>query len=242
MPARITTLALGLLFMGITSTGLAADPEAGKQVPRESTVAKPVQMRYWLYLPEGYDKTEKYPLVLFLHGRGERGDNLEAVLKHGPPKLAREGKQFPFILVAPQLSNAHLFWQTNELLALLDHIEETHAVDTNRVYCTGLSMGGYGTWALGVAAPKRFAALLPICGAGDPSMGQVLKDIPIWVFHGTDDRAVPFAQSEAMVKAIKGAGGDPRFTIYQNVGHDSWTETYNNPAVYEWMLEQKLKP
>lgn len=217
----------------------SGEPAGGKQVARESQVSLESKQRYWLYLPEGYTAEKKYPLVLFLHGRGERGSNLDAVLTHGPPKLVKEGKSFPFIMVAPQLDGVHMFWQTNELLALLDHIEAEYSVDADRVYCTGLSMGGFATWALGVAAPERFAALLPICGGGDPPNAGRLKGIPIWVFHGADDPVVRVSLSEDIVNAIKKAGGTPRFTSYPGVKHDSWTETYNNPEVYEWMLQQQ---
>src|SRR5262249_12520812 len=116
-----------------------------------------------------------------------------------------------------------------------------YRVDKDRIYVTGLSMGGYGTWALATAYPKRFAAIAPICGGGDPSEDKRLKDIPIWVFHRAQDRGVPLRASQAMVDAIKKAGGNPKFTVYEDADHDSWTETYNNPKLYEWLLKHKRK-
>ncbi len=244
MTVRRLAWLMGVTLM-VTSGSMQAlhsdEPAGGKQVARESPVSLVSPQRYWLYLPEGYTPEKKYPLVLFLHGRGERGSNLEAVLTHGPPKLVKQGKSFPFIMVAPQLDGVHMFWQTNELLALLDHIEQEYSVDADRVYCTGLSMGGFATWALGVAAPERFAALLPICGGGDPPNAARLKHVPTWVFHGAEDPVVPVGLSEQMVNAMKKAGGTPRFTSYPGVKHDSWTETYNNPEIYEWMLQQQQR-
>jgi predicted peptidase len=112
-------------------------------------------------------------------------------------------------------------------------------VDPDRVYLTGLSMGGYGTWSLAAAHPERFAAIVPICGGGNPADAAKLASLPVWVFHGAKDPTVPLERSKEMVEAIKSAGGNPRFTIYPEAGHDSWTETYNNPELYQWLLEQK---
>ena len=131
--------------------------------------------------------------------------------------------------------------QVETLNGLLDDVMAKYKVDKDRVYVTGLSMGGYGTWALAAAHPKRFAAIVPICGGGNPADAAKLKDLPIWVFHGAKDRAVPLARSEMMVKAIKKAGGNPKFTVYPEAGHDSWTESYDNPELYTWLLKQKRK-
>ena len=127
------------------------------------------------------------------------------------------------------------------LNALLDEIVSKYAVDEDRIYLTGLSMGGFGTWSLATAYPERFAALAPICGRGNPEKAHVLKDIPVWVFHGAKDETVPPENSQQMVNALKECGADVQYTIYPDAGHDSWTETYNNPKLYEWFLEHKLK-
>src|ERR1700685_3510780 len=155
----------------------AASPAgaAGKQVATRLDVQVHVTLNYLLYLPAGYDKQDKWPLVLFLHGAGERGDNLDRVKMHGPPKLVGKGKQFPFIIVSPQCPNGH--WWNNELIpvtALLDDIESKYKVDRDRVYLTALSMGGCGTGALAAYSPNRFAAILPICGGGEPLLARVL--------------------------------------------------------------------
>jgi predicted peptidase len=214
--------------------------EEGKQ--KEAVFEKVIKMnlKYLIYLPKEYDKKESWPLMLFLHGAGERGDNLEAVKVHGPPKLIEAGKEFPFIVVSPQCPKDKS-WNPEELKALLDEIVKKYKVDKDRIYITGLSMGGYGTWALAAEQPMRFAALVPICGGGDPEKTKLYADVPIWVFHGEKDSVVPFSNSEKMVDALKKHGGEPKFTAYPDADHDSWTETYNNPELYEWLLKQKRK-
>ena len=200
-----------------------------------------VTMKYLLYLPKDYDQKAAWPLVLFLHGSGEHGDDLELVKQQGLPKLIEAGQQFPFIVVSPQCPNGES-WELFELMALLDDIGEKYKVDQDRIYLTGLSMGGFGTWALAAHAPNRFAAIAPICGGGDPSRTKRIAHIPAWVFHGAKDREVSVAMSQKMVEALKKNGGNVKFTIYPKAGHDAWTETYANPQLYEWLLQQKRTP
>ena len=222
--------------------GKMPDPAPGKQVAQsvevktESGEAKTIH--YWLFLPQNYDAKTKAPLLLFLHGAGERGDQLDFVKKHGPPKIVESKPEFPCITVSPQCA-AGSRWTPKELTQLLDAVQKQHAVDESRVYLTGLSMGGFGTWSLAAAAPERFAAIVPICGGGNPETAEKFKDIPCWVFHGAKDTAVKQDQSDRMVEALKKAGGAPKYTIYPEAGHDSWTETYNNPELYHWLLAQK---
>lgn len=201
-------------------------------------VAVPVRLKYLLYLPADYDRQASWPLVLFLHGAGERGDNLEQVKKHGPPKLIAAGKTFPFIVVSPQCPQ-HRWWEPFELRTLLDEIVKKYKIDQDRVYVTGLSMGGFGTWSLAAYAPERMAAIVPICGGGEPFTARILYGIPVWVFHGAKDTVVPLERSEEMVEALKKSRGNVKFTVYPEAGHDSWTETYANPKLYEWLLRQK---
>lgn len=204
----------------------------------EKTLSQTLTMKYLLYLPADYDKAdEKWPLILFLHGAGERGDDLKLVAKHGPPKIVKQ-KDMPFIVVSPQCPKDSWWPKQNEVLInLLDDIVSRYNGDESRIYLTGLSMGGYGSWSLGCDHPKRFAAIAPICGGGEPFFGRKLKNTPVWAFHGAKDNVVPLKKSEDMVKAIKKAGGDAKLTVYPQAGHDSWTETYNNPELYEWFLK-----
>jgi predicted peptidase len=175
-------------------------------------------------------------VLLFLHGAGERGSDLNQVKTHGPPKLIEAGKEFPFIVVSPQCPGGR-WWEPFELAALLDEIEANYKVDKKRIYVTGLSMGGYGTWALTAYQPNRFAAIAPICGGGEPFMTRLYSHVPTWAFHGDKDDVVPLARSESMVEGLKRANGNVKFTVYPGVGHDSWTETYNNEELYQWLLE-----
>jgi predicted peptidase len=232
---------VGIILYGSAWIG-ADDKGAGsKQQPKhfEKEITVQVKLDYLLYLPPGYDKEEKaWPLVLFLHGAGESGQDLNKVKVHGPPKLVEHGKEFPFIVVSPQAPR--MGWDAQTLNALLDDVVATHKVDKDRIYVTGLSMGGFGTWALAAAYPDRFAALVPICGGGNTTDAKKLKNIPIWVFHGAKDNVVPPGRSENMVKALKDAGAEHvKFTLYPNANHDSWTETYNNAEMWDWLLQQK---
>ena len=199
-------------------------------------------VNYLLFLPEQYasDPSKEWPLILFLHGAGERGSNLNAVKVHGPPKIAEQQGDFPFIVVSPQCPG-NTWWtdptQLNALIELLDEVIAKCSVDTERIYLTGLSMGGYGTWYLAARHPERFAAIVPICGGGEPWNACALKDVPTWVFHGARDTVVRPEESQKMVEALGACGGDVKFTLYPNAGHDAWTETYNNPEVYDWFLQ-----
>ncbi|MBT5020168.1 prolyl oligopeptidase family serine peptidase [bacterium] len=198
-----------------------------------------IELDYLLSLPENYESKDEWPLILFLHGAGERGDNLDRVKIHGPPKLIASGEKLPFIVVSPQCPKDR-WWNAVELTALLDEIVEKHNVDESRIYVTGLSMGGFGTWSLAMYSPKRFAAIAPICGGGDRQFGKYLKDIPAWIFHGAKDSAVPVQRSIEMAEAIKKSGGDPKLTIYPEANHDSWTESYANPELYDWFLSHRI--
>lgn len=216
---------------------------SGGQRPQafEKTVTRTLSCQYLLFLPAGYDENEqKWPLILFLHGAGERGDDLEKVKVHGPPKIVEKKKNFPFILVSPQCPEEK--WWPNEvdmLINLLDDIVNRYNVDTERIYLTGLSMGGYGVWRLATEYPERFAAIAPICSGAMPALADRLKNVPVWAFHGAKDDVVPLKESEDMVDALKTCGGNAKLTVYPEVEHDSWTETYENQELYKWFLEHR---
>lgn len=211
-------------------------------------------LQYLLFVPLGYDagasdqgeegkeseeSEEKLPLILFLHGAGERGDDLDCVTRHGVPARVLHEPDFPFIAVSPQ-SPANSWWTDHLGLLdkLLDEVLAMRGVDPKRVYLTGMSMGGYGAWALAARNPERFAAVAPLCGGGDPRWAERLAALPIWAFHGADDPVVPLTQSLLMIDAVKRAGGAPRLTVYDGVGHDCWTTTYSDNGLYEWFREQ----
>jgi len=229
-------------FVALCVWALAARSDAeekpGVQSSAQLNTQVEVQLGYLLYLPKDYEKQASWPLVLFLHGAGERGNDLEKVKMHGPPKLIAAGKEFPFIVVSPQCPK-DMWWEPIELVALLDEISSKYKVDPDRVYVTGLSMGGFGSWRLAAYAPERLAAIAPICGGGETYWTKLFVHLPVWAFHGTKDTAVPLERTQAMIDSLKKNGGDPKFTVYPESGHDSWTETYDNPEFYEWLLAQK---
>ena len=199
-----------------------------------------VPLRYLVHLPPGAgdDKSKRWPTILFLHGAGERGDNLEHVKLHGPPKIVETRKDFPFIVLSPQCPRG-TWWTAPPLEDLLAEAMAKHPIDPDRLYVTGLSMGGFGSWALACEHPGRFAAVVPICGGGDSRDVERIKDLPVWVFHGGADGVVPVSESEEMAAALRKVGGRVRFTVYPAAGHDSWSATYDDPRLYEWLLRQR---
>ncbi len=224
-----------------------ANPTPGKQVGQsfQSVYAPLETTNYFLFLPNDYGKTnEKWPLLLFLHGAGECGPDLEKVKIHGPPKLVETNPgDFPFVVISPQAENFGPYvdrWNPKLLVELVDHVAGKYAVDPDRLYVTGLSMGAYGTLRMLAHYPEKFAAALPICGGAWLHYGEPLARIPLWIIHGDADGAVPVEYSTQLVKAIRDKKGQPRLTILENVGHDSWTQTYANPEYYQWLLSHRL--
>jgi predicted peptidase len=229
---------LALYLLG--AAAIAAETGQHAQTMRKQVE---VTVNYQLYLPADYGKEQgkKWPLIVFLHGAGERGDDINLVKKHGPPKLLDAKNDLAvanFIVVSPQCP-ANKWWEPRDVITLLDEVSQKYDVDPDRVYLTGLSMGGFGTWETASRFPERFAAIAPICGGGDPRRVRTLKDMPTWVFHGDKDPTVPVQRSIEMVEALKQLGNDAKFTRYPEAGHDSWTVTYNNPQLYEWFLQHK---
>ncbi|KAA3663071.1 MAG: phospholipase [Calditrichaeota bacterium] len=218
--------------------------QPGEQVPQslKKEIKKNVSLDYLLYLPEEYESKPEWPLVIFLHGAGERGDDLARVKIHGPAKLVDKGKSFPFILISPQCpANRRWTDELDALGALLDDISQKYRIDPNRISVTGLSMGGQGVWALALAYPQRFSALAPVCGRSYFYQASRIKHIPAWIFHGAKDNVVPIAESDVMAAALKKHGGDVKYTVYPEANHDSWTATYNNPELYEWLLGRQRR-
>jgi predicted peptidase len=239
--------ALALLLLNCSFQAVAQTPAAGKQVAASTTVKvssdagpREVTLRYWLYLPDEYDKAKdtNWPLVLFLHGAGERGDDIERVKIHGPPKLVASGKQFPFVLCSPQCPTGSR-WNADELDKLVEELTAKYRIDSQRLYVTGLSMGGAGTWSLIASQPEKYAAAMPLCGRGDLQSVEKLAKTPLWVLVGAKDRAETVQNCQEMATAIAKAGGKGRFTLYFELPHDCWTVTYNNPETYDWLLSHR---
>ncbi|MEZ5980389.1 MAG: prolyl oligopeptidase family serine peptidase [Planctomycetota bacterium] len=214
-----------------------------------TTLERHVDLRYRLAVPREYgkDPERRWPLILFLHGAGARGNDLAKVAQLGPIARAEADPDFPFVVAAP-LCPAGEWWDTDALAALLDELEATLLVDTSRVYLTGMSMGGFGTWELALEHPDRFAAVAPLCGGGDmmkayltkgTAHGDAIARLPIRAVHGTDDPTVPFAETERMVAAVEYLGNVVDFVVVEGAGHDVWTATYSDPAFYDWLLEHR---
>jgi predicted peptidase len=196
-----------------------------------------LQSKCLLYLPEDYNKNkDKYPLLLFLHGSGERGDWLELLKKNGPPMMIELGRDFPMIVVTPQCPEEQEEWSVEVLDMLLNEMVRRYRVNEECIFVTGLSMGGTGTWNLAFAYPDRFAAIVPICGYADQAQAEKIKDLPVWVFHGAKDDVVPPQQAIDMVNTLKALGSPVKFTLYPEANHDSWTDAYNDQELWDWML------
>lgn len=231
------------------STSLWSGKIADLGIPKPVDKTKTETLSYWFFVPNSSaaDSKEGLPLLLFLHGAGERGSNPNQVKTHGPPKFldTEQAKTWPFITVSPQCPDGK-YWSPQQLVILLNDIEMRFPVDRSRIYVTGLSMGGFGTWMLLNEAPGKFAAAMPVCGGGDPAWIKNIGSIPVWIHHGAADGVVPVQQSKNMFDAMSNSDGvksgrcpQPRISIYPGVGHNSWVKAYGDSNVWPWLLSQK---
>jgi predicted peptidase len=249
------TILVALIITGCTGTSQQTTqitPQPGQHAYTYEMSG--VNLNYLLFLPQSYGKDlrQQWPLMIFLHGLAKRGDTIEALeelKKDGPPMIVEERPDFPFIVLSPQCpSDSYWEGQLNQVDKLVDEVVHNYAVDTNRIYLTGLSMGGYGSWHYALSEPEQFAAIVPIAGGHIPQSDEVpdnicdLKYTPTRVFHGNQDDVVLPRQSEVLVEALEACGSDVRFTLYPDADHDdSWKHAYSDPELYEWLLEQALK-
>lgn len=201
--------------------------------------------KYVVYVPKEYRSGTPHPAILFLHGAGETGtDGRKQTAVGLGPAIRQAPAAWNFIVLFPQAPPTGAVrerWMAHEelVLAILEAARKEYSIDETRLYATGLSMGGFGTWRLAAKHPKLFAAIAPICGGGDPAEAARLKDVPIWAFHGDQDKAVPHTLSVQMVEAVKAAGGNPKLTIYPGVGHNSWDKAYREENLAEWFLRHR---
>ena len=197
-------------------------------------------LRAVVHAPTGEVPAEGWPVLLFLHGSGERGDDLSRVCAWGPPAMVERGEAVPFLVVSP-LCAAGRAWEVSPLLALLDAVGARYAVDARGVCVTGISMGGYGAAGVAAMAPERFAACVPVCGGypGPLLHAEALASVPVWAFHGGADEVVDPGESVRLVDRVRAAGGEARLTIYDGVGHDCWTRAYAEPALWAWLRERR---
>lgn len=246
-----------ILLMIVPSIASAAD-HRDRFEAREYNDAAGHALPYRLLSPKELEPGERYPLVLFFHGAGECGTDNQKQLVHGMNDFASDEimTRFPCFVVAPQCPDGQQWVDTpwtadshtmpekpteslRQSLELVESLLEELPVDSRRIYLTGLSMGGFGVWDALQRHPDRFAAAVPICGGGDVALAAKIKHVPIWAFHGDGDTAVKPHRSRAMIEALRNAGGRPKYTEYENTGHDSWSRTYADPKLYEWLFGQK---
>ena len=214
-----------------------------------SSTAVGATVGYYTYLPEEHylDPSARLPLLVFLHGSGEKGNGtteLTRVSVHGPPKLVKNGRDFPFVIISPQLPSSQGGWPTGLVDELITRAIADYRIDTTRIYVTGLSLGGFGTWAYARAKPGRVAAVVPIAGGGSTGTAVcAMRDVPVWAFHGDADGTVNVSSSTNSVNALNACSPPPavapKLTIYPGVGHDSWSRTYDGSAghdIYAWLL------
>lgn len=199
--------------------------------------------RFLLFMPQGFarDQGKRWPLIFFLHGSGEAGTDLAKLKKYGPPKLVKTRPKLPFIVVSPQLPKDEP-WPNDVLDALLDEILARLPADRDRVYLTGLSLGGYGAWSWAADSPRHFAAIAPVSGGGNAEQICRLKDLPVWAFHGEKDLVVPLSEERALVQAVNACGGQAKLTVYPGADHNVWARVYDAPALYDWFLKNRRAP
>jgi predicted peptidase len=256
---NFTALALlGTLALSLTQSISPAAGQWQDDLAKMTFSSNKGSINYRLLEPKDRDPAKQYPLVVFLHGAGERGDDNQAQLVHGVREFHKRQAEYPCFLIAPQCPTGKRWVERNwseptgdgtfedkpsesmaAVLALVEKMIADGGVDPNRVYITGLSMGGYGTWFASGTTKSPFVAAAPICGGGDPSWAPRYKNLPLWAFHGDADTAVPVARSQEMIEAIRAVGGKPQYTEYPGVGHDSWTQTYANDDFFAWLFAQK---
>ncbi len=234
-------LIAGILMLLISFT-LNDQLSAQKQRAMKTSVVRKTSLSYLSWFPADYksQKEKRFPLLIFLHGSGERGTDIQKVKTWGPPSFVEQRPDFPFIVVSFQCPEGQ-WWNVDDLDGTLRKLLKKYRIDPDRVYLTGLSMGGFGTWDWASTYPKRFAAIAPVCGGGDDMFAGELKYVPVWAFHGQDDPVVPVNRTTQMVEAVNKKGGNAKMTIYPGVGHDSWKKAYADEELYKWLLEHSRK-
>jgi len=256
---------VSVLALSLTAGGLAGGPVTAadgwqQQFARDELQSGGATLRYRLFAPAPPAGEARLPLVLFLHGAGERGDDNAAQLTHGVVEFHRRQAEHPCFVLVPQCPAGQRWVEVDFggrggagtfptdpseplklAVAVVDDLIASGRVDPDRVYVTGLSMGGYGTWYVAAMPGSRFAAAAPVCGGGDPEWAERYVGLPIWAFHGAADNAVPVGRSRELIEAIRAVGGTPKYTEYPGVGHDSWTRTYADDALHAWLFQQRQR-
>jgi poly(hydroxyalkanoate) depolymerase family esterase len=252
-------------WLTVMATMTTADLLSAGEVPefqaREFKGSDGGTLLYRLLVPPKYqpaDSQPRHPLLIFLHGAGERGSDNQAQLKHGRPFMESVARDYGCFVLAPQCPSGQKWvdvdWFARDhrlpqrpsepmraLLELLPQLQREFRIDPDRLYVMGLSMGGYGTWGMIQRNPDKFAAAVPICGGADASCAEQIKHVPVWCFHGDKDGAVPVTRSRQIIESLRQAGGNPKYTEYPGVGHNSWTPAFADPELPKWLFAQKRK-
>ena len=254
-----TLLVTGCPVMGYFATGTTAKAETAQNAEFEAMEyedAAGAKLLYRLLKPADVNASGgKHPLLLFLHGAGERGADNRAQLEHGKEMMQTAAREYGAIVLAPQCPQgrkwAEVDWSklTHKMpekpsrpmrltLELIAKMQKQYPIDPDRLYVMGLSMGGYGTWDIIQRKPDLFAAAVPICGGGDVAAADRIK-AAVWAFHGDKDTAVPVIRSRKMIQAIRAAGGKPKYTEYPGVGHNSWDAAFKDPEMLKWLFSHR---
>lgn len=210
-------------------------------------IKKAVSLKYILHLPSSFSRNKKWPLIVFLHGSEERGDDLDKLTNTGLAVNIKNIKNFPFVVLSPQLP-ADMIWlfKFDDVRALIEEIENKYSVDPGRIYLTGISLGGDGVWHYASFEPERYAAIVPIAASpswflGFPEKVKILKDLPVWIFHGIKDEIVPVREAKTLLNILLQNKGNVKHTFSKKHGHNIWTYAYKKPELYQWLLKQKIK-
>jgi predicted peptidase len=251
-----------LVFSGMVVMSISINSAADNRARFEARTFDDgdYKLPYRLLRPKDYDPSKKYPLVIFLHGAGERGTDNEKQLVHGMNDFASDEvmSTYPAFVMAPQCPEGEYWGGIDRLaknptppdqlapalaatLKAAEQLRQEFPLDNQRIYITGLSMGGYGSFSALTHRPELFAAAIIICGGGEPASAAKFKHVPVWAFHGAEDKVVPAERSREMIAALKDAGANPKYTEYPGVAHNSWAQTYANPEIYAWLFAQKKK-
>lgn len=237
------TLLLSVCFLiNLNSSGVAQESLDHRLVAQSFTSKTEESLKFWLHLPEGYNESEeKFPMIVFLHGGGESGDDLEKVKIYGIPKMILAGARFPAVVIAPQNPRIQGLWDDKLVHALIQDQIEKHRIDTDRIYLTGISRGGFAVYRLAVQYPDMFAAAVIVAGGGPTPFARWCKEVPFWFFHGDYDIIVPAEEARRLVKAIKAAGGTAKYTNYHAGHHNVWDHVFTREDLYQWLFQQTRK-
>jgi predicted peptidase len=230
--ARLLVLFAAFACAGACASAPAiAPPPASRQTAQESRGT-----RYLLHRPAAYELRSDWPVILFLHGAGERGRDLEIVKREGLPHILETLPDFPFVVVSPQEEKGRL-WTADELAALVDEVVARDRVDAGRIYVSGLSSGATAALALAIHHPEKVAAAVAVSVSDVPPELCAMKDVPVWILHNAGDERVPAARAKKLARELERCGGrEVKLTVYPREGHDAWTETYRRQDLYDWML------